>query len=810
MFRSFFIVAFRNITRQKAYAIINILGLAIGLACSILIVLFITHELSYDKFHEKGDRIYRLYLDGKIGEQELKSAWTAVPTAPAFLEEFPELEDACRMEKWSEQIVRYEEKTFQEDNVLFADSTFFNIFSFNLLRGDPDNVLKEPNTVVISDEMANKYFGNEDPVDKVLKFYADTTHYRVTGVMEKMPENSHIYGDFVVSYYSIPWKINRTEWTSNNLFTYFLMKEGASVEALQEKIDPVSRKYIGPEIDVFLGISLDEWLEQGNRYGLYLQPLKDIHLNTDIVGGMKPVNDIKYIYLFSLIAVFILLIAAINFMNLATARSAQRSREVGMRKVVGSGRNLLIRQFLTESLIMAFISLVVAIVLVELLITPYNNLVRLNLSIDYFGVWYTIPALIGLALVVGLTSGSYPAFMLSSFKPVSVLTGKLEAGVKSGWLRRILVVVQFGISVFIIIGTIVIYQQLSYMLKKDLGFYKEQLLVIQQFSDIGVDHIFTFKEEISKIPGVISSASSTMVPGHTNNNNGYLIEGRSTDNVVLMNTNWVDYDYIGTYGIDISEGRFFKPGMASDSGAVVVNQSAIRSFNLKEPLTKRFIQPTEEGATQFRQIIGVVNDFHYMSLHNDIEPYVFILRARDWTWVPFLTIRFDPQNVQSTLREVEKVWDEFSHGQPFQYFFLDDDFATRYAEEERTRTIFTIFAILAIFIAALGLFGMAAFTTEQRTKEIGVRKVMGASIPKIVMLISRETVILVGIATVIACPVAFYFARNWLIDFHFRIDLGVLPFVLAFLFALALALVTVSFQTVSAALKNPAESLRYE
>ncbi len=810
MFKSFFIVAFRNILRQKAYAVINILGLAIGLACSILIVLFVSHELSYDKFHEKGDRIYRLYLDGKIGEQELKGAWTAVPIAPAFMEEFPELEAACRMERWSEIIVRYEDKIFHEDNVLFADSTFFNIFSFNLLKGDPDEVLREPNTVVISDEMAKKYFGNDEPIGKVLKFYADTTHYRVSGVMEKMPENSHIYGDFIVSYYSIPWKINRTEWTSNNLFTYFLMKEGTSAEALQEKIDPVLRKYVGPEIEVFLGISLDEWIAQGNRYGLVLQPLYDIHLNTEIEGGMKPVNDIKYIYLFSLIAVFILVIASINFMNLATARSAQRSREVGMRKVVGSGRNLLIRQFLTESLIMAFLSLIVAIVLVELLITPYNDLIRLNLSLDYFGQWYTVPALVGLALLVGLVSGSYPAFMLSSFKPVSVLTGKLQAGVKSGWLRRILVVIQFVISVFIIIGTIVIYQQLSYMLNKDLGFYKEQLVVIQQFHDVGIDHIFTFKEEISKIPGVVSSASSTMVPGHTNNNNGYMIEGRSTDATVLMNTNWVDFDFIETYGIDLEEGRFFTFGMASDSSAVVINQSAVRSFNLTEPLETRIIKPTDDGTLQYFPVIGVVNDFHYMSLHTEIQPFIFLLRPSDWDWIPYLTIRIDPQNVKSTMRDIENVWNDFTNGQPIQYFFMDDDFASRYIEEERTRTIFTIFAILALFIAALGLFGMSAFTTEQRTKEIGVRKVMGASISRIVLLISRETIFLVGIATIIACPIAFYFSRNWLNDFAFRIDLGILPFILAFLFAVILAIITVSFQTISAALRNPADSLRHE
>ena len=810
MLKNFFKVAIRNIIRQKVYALINIGGLAVGIACSILITAFIMYELSYDKLHEKGDRIMRLYLKGKIGDQELLSAWTAVPTAAAFIDEFPEVIDATRAELWDNILVRYGDKIFLEDKFLWADSSFFNIFSFRLIQGGVTSVLNEPRTVVLSDEMAKKYFGEDDPVDKILKIFSDTTHYRITGVFQKIPGNSHIDFDFVASYTSLD-KANRTEWTSNNVCTYILLSEDAKREDLELKMPEVIRKYVGPEIQQYVGVTFEEWEAAGNSYGLALQSLSDIHLNTEIEHPFKPSNDKRYIYIFSVIAIFLIVIACINFMNLATARSAGRSREVGMRKVVGSDKNLLIRQFLLESFILTFLALLIGILIVEILLPHFNNLINLDLHVDYIGRWYIIPGLIMLGFIVGLLAGSYPAFFLASFKPVAVLTGKLEAGAKSGVLRSILVVIQFAISVFIILGTIAIYQQLNFMLNRDLGFNKDQVMVVQRFGEVGRDHVEAFKQEISRISGVMASTSSTSIPGYPNNFNAHFIEGRSIEQTYLLQVNYCDFDFANTYELKFRTGRFLSREIASDSTAAVINHTAVRDFTLEDPLSNRFVRPGETPEERiYQQVVGVVEDFHFESLHSVIRPYIFVLRPAEWDWIPYLSIRFDPANVNKVIREVENIWEEYTNHQPFEYFFIDDDFAERYAEEQRTRIIFVIFSILAVLIASLGLLGLAAFTAEQRTKEIGIRKVMGASVLRIIALISRETLILLGIATIIAWLLGWYFTQSWLNEFAYRIDLTIIPFLLSFIIAIIIAMITVSYQAFSAAMKNPAESLRYE
>jgi putative ABC transport system permease protein len=810
MLKNFFKITIRNILRQKVYSIINIAGLAIGIACSIIITAFILHELSYDKFHEKAGRIYRLILNGKIGEEEMRTAWTAVPAAAAFVEEFPEVINATRLEEWDNMLIRYEDKTFLEDKFLWADSSFFQIFSFKLISGNPITVLNEPRKIVISENMAKKYFGTDDPVGKTLKVFSDTTHYLVTGIFENVPVNSHIDFDFVASFISLD-KAKSTEWTSNNLSTYILLSEGSDLKALEAKIPEIIHKYVGPEIQQYIGVSIEEWEAAGNRYGYDLQPLTDIHLNSEIEQPFKPANDKRYIYIFSIIAIFILVIACINFMNLATARSAGRSREVGMRKVAGSDKGLLIRQFLLESFVLTFIALLLGILIVELLLPYFNNLVNLELKIDYLSRWYKIPGLFFLGIIVGLLAGSYPAFFLASFKPVAVLTGKLETGMRSNWLRRVLVILQFGISVFIIIGTIVVFQQLNYMLNKDLGFDKDQIMVIQRFGEVGKDHVEAFKQEIARIPGVIASTSSTSIPGYPNNYNAHGIEGRPLDQVYLLQVNYCDFDFLKTYGLKLNSGRFFSVDIPSDSTAAIINVKAVKDYNIQDPLNTRIIRP---GPTPdeylYMQVIGVVEDFHFESLHSNIRPYIFVIRPADWGWIPYLSVRFDPANINKVISEVDKIWKEYTGDQPFEYFFMNEDFANRYAQEQRTRIIFVIFSILAVFIASLGLFGLVAFTAEQRTREIGIRKVMGASVSKIIFLISRETLILLGIATVIAWPVGWYFSRNWLNGFAFRIDLTVIPFILSFLIALVIAMITVSTQAIGASMKNPADALRYE
>ena len=810
MFKNFFKVAVRNLIRQKAYALINIIGLAIGIACSILIVLFVLHENSYDTFHKEADQIYRVWVTGRFADSEFKSANTAVPSGPAFVDEIPEVINFTRVDHSSNVLIRHGDKTFMEDNFYWADSGFLEMFSYPLIHGDPFSALTEPRSMVISESTARRYFGDGDPMGKTLELFTDSVDYTITGVMKDVQENSHMKFDMLVDYQS-NGRANETEWTSNNLHTYLLTEKGVSTEALEEKIDPIMRKYVGPEIQSFIGASLEDWEAVGNFYKIRVQSLLDIHLDPTIEDNLRPSSDRKYLYIFSSIALFIILIACINFMNLSTARSAGRAREVGLRKVLGSMRAPLVWQFLAESFIMVLIALVLALLMLELVLPAFNRQVQLGLFVDYLGDWYIIPGLLLFALLIGLLAGSYPAFFLGSFKPVAVLSGKIEKGTRSGFLRRILVIIQFGISIFIILGTLVINRQMDYMINKDLGFNKEQMLVIERFGVVGRTHVETFKQEIAKIPGVISSASSTMVPGNITNFSGHMMEGRPVDQTFLLEVNYIDHDFPETYGLEIVEGRFLSDDFASDSTAIVVNEATIRNFNIEDPLKCRFIRPDESPEErEYLQVAGVVKDFHNQSLHGEIRPHMMRFRPPDWGWIPFLSIQLEPENIQATVQQIENTWDDFTSGHPFQYFFMDESFERTYAQEARTRSIFTIFSILAILVACLGLFGLTAFTTEQRTREIGIRKAMGASANIIVRLISKEILVLVSLATLIAWPLAYFFTRDWLNDFAYRIDLGFIPFLLSFVLALLISLATISVQAITAAMKNPADSLRYE
>jgi putative ABC transport system permease protein len=810
MFKHFINVAIRSVLRQKIYSLINVLGLAIGLAGSLLITLFIMHELSYDRFHENSDQVYRLCVRGKIGEQNMNMAWTAMPTAEAFNREFPEILAACRLDINNNVLVRRGDKTLIEDDMLWADSSFFNVFSFKLLSGSPDQVLQEPNTILLSEDMARKYFGNEDPVGQSLALFNDSTIYRITGIVENCPENTHMDYSFIASFHSRE-DAGRTMWMSHNIQTYFLLGKDANVELLEEKMQPVMLKYVGPEIEQFLGVQVDAWVEEGNSYGMYLQPLADIHLDPGVEHVFKPQHEKKYIYIFALVAIFILLIACINFMNLSTARSSGRAREVGMRKVLGSPRKMLTGQFLWESIFLSGFAMVGGLILVSLLLPAFNNMTGLELRVNYFDNYIIIPSLIVLVILVGLLAGSYPAFYLSSFRPVAVLSGKMATGMKTGWLRNVLVVMQFAISIGIIISTLVVGRQIRYMLDKDLGYHKEQMLVINRIGAIGVEHIQTFKQEIGRLPGVVASANSTMIMGNTNNSNAYMIEGQPYENSPVLATNWIDFDFARTYGMEVVQGRFLSPEIASDSTNVVVNEAAVRAFGMDDPLSLRLIQPGRTPEERiYHQIVGVVKDFHFESLHRKIDPYIFIHKDEEMQWGGYLTVRLETEDLAATMDEIENIWKEFSHDQPFEYTFVDEDFARMYAEEERTGKIFGVFSILAILVACLGLLGLSSYSAELRTKEIGVRKVMGADVPAIVRLLSRETILLVLVSALISVPAAWYFMSNWLDSYAFRIKLGPGLFLLSFAAALLIALITVSFQSVNAALKNPAESLRYE
>ncbi len=808
MLRNYLKLALRHMWKHKSYVFLNTMGLAVGIASFILIGLFVIHELSYDQFHENKERIYRLILDAKIGEQEVLGAFTPSPMAGAFIEDIPEIVDAVRMDNWGETVIRYEDRTYFEDHFVLADSSFFNIFSVPFIQGNPQTALNAPHTVVLTESAARKYFGDEDPMEKLLLIGTDTTHYSVTGICENIPQNSHFDFNMLGSFLT-HWRAQDETWLSNSFATYVLLTDGTLPDQVEEKIRPVLLKHIGPELQQFMGMSIEEFSESDARYGIQLQSLADIHLNPDIDQQFKAPNDKKYVYIFSLVAIAILIIAVINYMNLSTARSASRAHEVGMRKVVGSEKKALIWQFLTESIVLTFLALIIALLLGELLMPYYNNLIQLQLKLGYFDKWYIIPLLIALTILVGIASGAYPAFFLASFKPVAVLTGKMGSGVKSGILRSILVVFQLTISITIIVATIVIFRQIYYMLNKDLGFNKEQLMVLEQVHVLG-DEIPVFKNEIENIPGVITCSHSTAVPGHMNNVNGYLIEGQSTDDMVIITTTWADHEQLKTYELELVQGRFFSDELASDSNACVINETAVKNFQFEEPLTKRFIQPTPRSDERiFHNVVGVVKDFHYASLHDNIYPYIFLNAGNRMNW-GYFSIRIAPENTKQTINQVEKIWKDFTNNYPIQFFFLDDDFDNQYSEDKRTGSLSLIFGILAIFIASLGLYGLTSFTVEQRTKEIGIRKAHGANIGGIVYIMLKEITILIGIATVIAWVLAYIYLNNWLYNYHYRINLSLADFIISLVIVLLISWLTISYWTSKAARTNPAEALSYE
>ena len=796
----------RSFKRQRSYIIINILGLSIGIACSLLITIFVINEASYDKYNEKKDRIFRLVLNGKIGGQEIVGVYTPAIMGPTMLEEFPEVEDFLRMTGSGPTIVQYEATVFTEDNLIQADSSFFNFFTIPVIMGDPHKMLNAPHKVVLTESTAKKIFGEESPIDKALKIGSDTVSYIVTGVIQDIPENSHFDANIITSFLTNP-RANAPDWLSNSFSTYLLLNPNASHTDVDRKITDLLIKYVGPELQKYMGISIEEFQAQGNKYEYFLQNLADIHLDPEIEQQFKAASDPKYLTIFGSVAILIVLIAAVNFMNLSTAQASRRAKEVGIKKVGGSTRGMLIAQFLSESFILSFISLLLALIIIKVTLPYFSNLLGTRLELNLLSYWYTIPVMLLFTVVVALLAGSYPAMFLSSFNPYEVLKGSISGSMKNGRMRRVLVVFQFAVSILLIVGTVVMYRQISFMLNKDVGFNKNQLIVIERANVLG-PRWKAFKDAAREIPGVVNIASSTAVPGRNNNQNGYLIEGRNDESFLLV-TNWVDYDYLETYGMKLASGRFFSESHATDREACLVNESAVREFGLDKLEETRIIRPGDESRLLHMSIIGVVNNFNHESLRNPIQPYIFCFKGDNQNW-GYLTVKLMAQNYSKTIGDIEELWKEFTANNPLQYYFLDDDFENMYKQEKQNAQMAVIFSILALFIAALGLFGLTSYTVEQRTKEIGVRKAMGSSVTGIYIVISREIVILVSISALIAWPLIYYFAGKWLESFHYRIEMGLAMFFAGLAVALAIALMTISYRILRAARVNPAQSLKYE
>jgi len=758
MIRNYIKIALRNLSRHKGYSLINIAGLAIGMACCILILLWVQDELSFDRFHENADSIYRVIQDIKFSDHSTTWAITQGPLGPSLKEDFPEIVNFTRVTGRRFRLA-YQDNSF--DEVLgMADGSIFEMFTFPLIEGDPQTALSDPHSIVLTEEMARKYFGDEHPIGKVLKA-DDEYDFLVTGILEEFPLNSHFRYDFLI--------------------------EGIPYQEVVQKIS--GYLYEKPTIE--------------KDAKLNLQPLGRIHLHSNYEFD-RPHGDITYVTIFSLIAFFILLIACINFMNLTTARSANRAREVGMRKVAGAYRRDLVRQFFGESILLAFIALIFAVGIVYLLLSVFNELAAKELSFEISGNIQTLSVLAGVALITGIIAGSYPALFLSAFQPADVLKGTLFSSNRGATFRKVLVVLQFSLTILLIVCTTIVYNQMNFMRNRKLGYDKEYLVYAVLRGDMR-QQFDVVKEELLKNPNILAVTSSGTLPtyGYNFSNSLWRWEGQDPDEEILMRASFIDYNYFETLGLEIIEGRSYSKQFSTDpTEALIVNEEAVKVMGMESPLGKQL----GIGDNQAK-IIGVVKNYHFRSLKQEIEPLILILNPSN-CWALFA--RLSSEDVSKTIGYMEKVWGEFASGYPFNYRFMDEAIDNLYRAEQQIGTLFRYFTILAIFISCLGLFGLASFMAEQRTKEIGIRKVLGASVSKILLLLSKEYAKWVLFANIIAWPFAYYTMNKWLQGYAYRINIAVWSFVFAAVLALAIALFTVSYQAIRAATANPADALRYE
>jgi putative ABC transport system permease protein len=815
MIRNYFLTTFRNIRKQKAFAFINVFGLAIGMAACLLALLYVRDELSYDRYNTKADRIHRLGARMIRQGQEINVSGAGAPVAAALKEGFPEIEDTVRFRQEGSIRVKAGEMSFREANVVYTEPSFFNIFTVPLLQGSPETVLASRRTLALSRTTAAKYFGRDNPLGRTLLVNGEE-EWTVTGVFEDVPRTSHFHFDVLLSFVSLDVGKDPLEnsWMSFNYQTYLLFREGASPRDLASKLDSLVMSHMAPEVKQTMGISVEDFLKNaGMTIENKLQALTDIHLRTgNGISEFEANGDIKYIGLFSVVSLFILLLAVINFVNLATARSSGRAKEVGIRKVLGSFRRDLVGQFLLESLVFSLIAFVIAVLLVRLALPLFNQLAGKEMDAALLATPGMAVSALGLVLAIALVAGAYPAFFISAFMPAPVLRGELRKGMRGGLLRRILVVFQFAVSVVLLVGTLVVFRQLRYIQNERVGFNKDQVLVLDNTSLIGA-RAEALKEEMLTYPWVARASLSSFLPVPSSRARMIVAAEGDPDgrNSAPMAVWTIDDDYLETLEMTLLSGRNFSEELATDSDAVLLNQAAVRHFHFDEPLGKRVVlhdlgPDRQKFVERTFGVIGVVEDFNYESLRAAVEPMMLRLGSSRGK----LMLRVQGRDMAAAIGTLRTKWAEFAPGEPFEYFFLDERFNRMYASELRTGRIFGSFAGLAVFIGCLGLFGLAAFSAAKRTKEIGIHKVFGATVPDVLRLLVREYVWLVAIANLVAWPVAYLIMSDWMRNFAYRTDIGWAGFVGTGLGTLALALLTVGFQSAKAASANPAEILKYE
>ena len=808
MLSNYLKIALRNIRRQKFYAFINITGLTIGLVTSLLILLYIADEFSYDRFHKDAGKIYRVNLTGRMSGQEFNSPNTSAPVASGFLNEIPGVEQACRIALWKEMPIEHGEDLFTEKTVLVADSNFFNFFSFKLLAGDPVNVLARPNSIVLTETAANRIFGysglgDNRCIGQSLEFGNEKLVCNITGICEDPPPNSHFHFSMILSMES--WDDSHSSvWVSNSLLTYIRFGEDPDQDLVGSRIQELVKKHIGPQAQKYLGISFEEFLEKGGAYGFYLQPLTGIHFASDADLHLEPGGNMTTIYLLAGIVVFIIVIACINFMNLSTARYSGRAKEVGVRKSMGSATSSLRTQFLTESVLYTLLSLLLAQLILILILPQFNVLSGKLLNLKALYSFYYISAIICLVVITGIIAGSYPAFYLTSFKPVDTLRGKLKAGIKSKRIRQVLVIFQFTVSTGLIICTLLIYKQLQYIQNKDLGFDKNNLIVLKNAGSLGTNKN-AFKEELLKMSEVEDASICNLVPPDVSYSDIFRPAG---EDVQERGSNYciADENFMSTLKLTLVDGRFFSKEFTSDVNGVVINEAAARLFGFDNPVGEKIQTFWKKDTLDEREILGVVKDYNFQSLEEAVTS-LLIFQGKEGENI---VVRLTSGDINNKINRIESKWKSFPESGSFDYSLISDDFHAKFRKEEQLGKLFLVFTILAIVIASLGLLGLASFTAEQRSKEIGIRKAMGSSSGGVIKLLSMEYLNLMFVSLPIAALLSYLIINWWLNNFAYKTNIGVLSFIAGGIISLLIAIISVGYQSLKAASRNPVDSLMYE
>lgn len=813
MLTNYLKVAWRNLLRNRIFSIVNITGLAIGLGCFLLISLYVLDELSFDRYYDQAGNIYRINMDARWGGQDLRGAETSDMMGPLLKEDYPQVQEYTRVYSHSgdTKLVKKGNEYITETHTAYVDSTFFNVFAFPALAGDTRTALNTPRSVVMTASTAVRYFGSaNDAIGKILEVQENGKEapYKVNAVIADIRGNTHFHFDLLFSMKSLDYKWGQIG--NVNFHTYLLLKPGTDYKAFEKKFTDYIQHHFLPMLKEFQIYSMADFEKAGNQLRFSLIPVTRIHLYSDRQGGqeLSPSGSVQYVAIFSAVALFILLIACVNFMNLTTARSAGRAREVGIRKVLGTEQKELVIQFLTESTLLVLLSFFIGIVIALLALPLFNSLSGKTMTLTSLFSPIILPLLIALPFAVGLLAGSYPAFFLAGFKPIEVLKGRLKMGTKGGGLRSYLVVFQFTISIVLIVGTIVVFRQLHYIQTRDLGFNKEQVLVIDGADALG-NNADVFKKEVTQLSGVKGGTLSAFLPVANSARNAYNIfkdPVQTASNSFNVQTWAIDEGYLPTIGIKVLKGRNFSPGFSMDSSAVIINETTAKILGYADPIGKNIYTFDDTGKPTAYPIVGLVKNFNFETLHQEVRPLMFLFQRS----TGLVSFKVDIAHIGPLIGAVRDKWAALAPGVPFSFRFLDDSFNEMYQSEQQVGKIATIFSVLAILISCLGMFGLATFVAEQRTKEMGIRKVLGASIQGIVRLLSADFIKLVAIAFLIAVPLSWWIMNKWLQDFVYRINFSWWIFLAAGVAALLIALVTVSFQAVRAAMANPVRSLRME